>query len=530
MVKHSEIIKQMIDSKVHMGHKVKYSHFSTKQYIQQVRNDVQVINIKHTYSMMLRAINLLKGMAAKRSSFLIVGTKGSIRDIVPEFAANLGCPYVNKRWIGGVLTNNFYIQKTIKDYKELQRQLESEDSDLNKKELSRAKLKLAKYEKGLGGLLKFNTMPSALIIIDPKYEATAAREAKVMKIPTIGILDTNSDMLSVDFPILANDDHPASVSFFLKKFVDAVTVESSAPQAESSTPQVENEVSQNESISNTSTSSNMTKDNTKVKLIKSLRTETQVGISKCKEALDETGYDYIKAKEILVTRYADDIAKSKQSREVKEGHIFYKISAGHLHIVKVNCETDFVAKGEPIKKLGQKLANLAPTVSTLQELCAASESSVKEAVLVTGENIQVSSLDKVPAKEGLTHVYLHNRNILGAVCLEQVNAELGKSLAIQVVHSLPKYLSQEDFPYEEKVPRLASVKDQCDAILATATTKEEKKAANDKIKMIREGVVMKLYKDFCLLQQAYYKDTSKSVEEVLSENNNKINHFIRVEI
>jgi len=215
-------MKEMLRAGVHFGHQCRYWNPKMEPYIFGARNKIHIINLEHTVPALQTALDQVTSLADKKKKILFVGTKRAAAKIVREQAERAGMPYVNHRWLGGMLTNYKTIRGSIKRLKEL----ETQEADgtfrrLTKKEalmLTRAKEKL---ERSIGGIKDMGGLPDALFVIDVEHERIAITEANSLKIPVIGVVDTNSNPAGVDYVIPGNDDAIRAIQLYAEAVANA---------------------------------------------------------------------------------------------------------------------------------------------------------------------------------------------------------------------------------------------------------------------------------------------------------------------
>ena len=216
--------RQLLDSGVHFGHQTRRWNPKMKRFIFAERNGIYIIDLQQSLSYIDSAYSFVKETVAKGGQVLFIGTKKQAQEAIAEQATRVGMPYVNERWLGGMLTNFGTISKRIAKMKELEG-LNFDDvaaSGLTKKELLQQKRKKEKLAKTLGGIRDMGKLPQAIWVVDTKKEHLAIDEARKLHIPIIGILDTNCDPDEVDYAIPGNDDAIRSVALLTRVVADAV--------------------------------------------------------------------------------------------------------------------------------------------------------------------------------------------------------------------------------------------------------------------------------------------------------------------
>ena len=216
-------MRQMLEAGVHFGHQTRYWNPQMAPYIFGERNKIHIINLEHTLPMYNEAANFLSKIAAKNGKILFVGTKRAAQESVKEAATRCGMPYVNHRWLGGMLTNYKTVRTSIKRLKDLEAMTsDGTVNHLTKKEALSLSRELEKLERSLGGIKDINGLPDALFIIDVGHEKIAVKEATKLGIPIIGVVDTNNSPLDIDYVIPGNDDAIRSVSLYANGIADTV--------------------------------------------------------------------------------------------------------------------------------------------------------------------------------------------------------------------------------------------------------------------------------------------------------------------
>ncbi|MBN2647564.1 MAG: 30S ribosomal protein S2 [Thiotrichales bacterium] len=216
-------MRQMLEAGVHFGHQTRYWNPKMSKYIFGERNKIHIVNLEKTLPLFNDALNFMGGIAANKGSVLFVGTKRAARDIVAQEAARCGMPYINYRWLGGMLTNFKTIKQSIKRLKELEAmEQDGTFEKMTKKEALMLTRQKHKLELSLGGIKDMRAMPNAIFIIDTGNEKIAIQEAQTLGIPVIGVVDTNNDPRNIDYVIPGNDDAIRAISLYLSSAADAV--------------------------------------------------------------------------------------------------------------------------------------------------------------------------------------------------------------------------------------------------------------------------------------------------------------------
>lgn len=215
-------MRELLKAGVHFGHRSRYWNPKMGKYIYGTRNKAHIVNLDHTLPAINTALKLVQELAANKNKILFVGTKRAASETIKEEATRAGMPYVNHRWLGGMLTNYKTIRQSIKRLKDLEKQAEDGSFDrLTKKEVLMLHREQEKLERSLGGIKNIGGLPDALFIVDVNHEHIAVLEARKLGIPVIGIVDTNSDPDGIDYVIPGNDDSISAVKLYVKAFADA---------------------------------------------------------------------------------------------------------------------------------------------------------------------------------------------------------------------------------------------------------------------------------------------------------------------
>ncbi|HMC13757.1 MAG TPA: 30S ribosomal protein S2 [Gallionellaceae bacterium] len=216
-------MRQMLEAGVHFGHQTRFWNPKMAPYIFGHRNKIHIVNLEKTVVMYNDAANFVRKLAAKKGSVLFVATKRQAREIIKEEAIRAGCPYVDYRWLGGMLTNYKTVQQSIKRLKDLEAIMQDGSLEkVSKKEGLMMQRELEKLERSLGGIKDMQGLPSALFVIDVGYQKGAIVEAQKLGIPVVGVVDTNHNPTGVEYVIPGNDDSSQAIRLYARGMADAV--------------------------------------------------------------------------------------------------------------------------------------------------------------------------------------------------------------------------------------------------------------------------------------------------------------------
>jgi small subunit ribosomal protein S2 len=219
----SMTMRQMLEAGVHFGHQTRYWNPKMAPYIFGHRNKIHIINLEQTLPMYLDAAKFVRQLSANKGTVLFVGTKRQAREIVAEEAARAGSPFVDQRWLGGMLTNFKTVKGSIKRLKEMEQMAADGTLEkMSKKEALGIQREMDKLMKSMGGIKEMTGVPDALFVIDVGYQKNAIVEAKKLGIPVIGVVDTNNSIDGVDYIIPGNDDSTRAIRLYARGMADAV--------------------------------------------------------------------------------------------------------------------------------------------------------------------------------------------------------------------------------------------------------------------------------------------------------------------
>jgi small subunit ribosomal protein S2 len=218
----SVTMREMLEAGVHFGHQTRFWNPKMAPYIFGHRNKIHIINLEKSLPMFQEASKFVKQLTARRGTILMVGTKRQARETVAAEAQRAGVPFVDQRWLGGMLTNFKTVKTSIKRLKEMKVQQEAGLDSMSKKEQLMFARELAKLEKDIGGIQDMNTLPDAIFIIDVGFHKIAVAEAKKLGIPLIGVVDSNHSPEGIDYIIPGNDDSSKAVTLYARGIADAI--------------------------------------------------------------------------------------------------------------------------------------------------------------------------------------------------------------------------------------------------------------------------------------------------------------------
>jgi small subunit ribosomal protein S2 len=216
-------MREMLEAGCHFGHQTRFWNPRNAPFIYGERNKIHIINLEKTLELFNDALNFVGSTAARRGTILFVGTKRAAREAIEQEAKRCGMPYVNHRWLGGMLTNFRTVKQSIARLKELEAMREDGTFNrLGKKEVLMLGREMQKLERSLGGIKGMNALPTAVFVIDVGHENIAVTEARKLGIPVVGVVDTNNRTDGVDYVIPGNDDAIRAIALYARNVADAI--------------------------------------------------------------------------------------------------------------------------------------------------------------------------------------------------------------------------------------------------------------------------------------------------------------------
>jgi small subunit ribosomal protein S2 len=215
-------MREMLEAGVHFGHQTRFWNPKMAPYIYGHRNKIHIINLEKTQPLFTDAMKFLRQLASKRGTILMIGTKRQAREVISLEANRAGMPFVDQRWLGGMLTNFKTVKGSIKRLKDMKAQIEAGTEIRIKKEALMFQRELEKLEKDIGGIQDMNALPDALFVIDVGYHKIAIAEANKLGIPVVGIVDSNHSPEGISYVIPGNDDSSKAVALYARAVADAI--------------------------------------------------------------------------------------------------------------------------------------------------------------------------------------------------------------------------------------------------------------------------------------------------------------------
>ena len=215
-------MREMLEAGVHFGHQTRFWNPKMAPYIYGHRNKIHIINLEKTQPLFDDAMKFVRQLAARRGTILMIGTKRQAREAIAAEAKRCGMPFVDQRWLGGMMTNFKTVKGSLKRLKDMKAQMEAGTEIRIKKEALMFQREMTKLEKDIGGIQDMNALPDAMFVIDVGFHKIAVLEAKKLGIPIIGVVDSNHSPIGIDYVIPGNDDSSKAVALYAKAVADAV--------------------------------------------------------------------------------------------------------------------------------------------------------------------------------------------------------------------------------------------------------------------------------------------------------------------
>ena len=508
-------MRQLLEAGVHFGHQTRRWNPKMKRFILGERNGIYLIDLRKTLTGVESAYSYVRDLVADGGTVLFVGTKKQTQGPVAEYAEACGMPYVNQRWLGGMLTNFATVSGRVKRMQELRAMQAAGDFDgMPKREALQHTRELEKLSRNLGGIADLERLPNAVFVIDTKKEHIAVTEARKLGLPVVAVVDTNCDPDIIDYVIPGNDDAIRSGSLMCRVIADAVVegrfiaehrrqMAPSAQAEDGAAPPPRPAVRpRRPRAGRGGLMANYT-----AKDVAALRQMTGAGMLDCKNALEEAGGDLDKAVQILREKGLAGAAK-RSDREAAEGAVSVARSGDAAAVVELRCETDFVAKADEFVALADELASLVAAKG--EDATGEVDDEIDRLRATLKENISVGQVRRLVAEPGqVLDTYLHRQAGRGvnavAVVVEGGSEELAHEIAVHIAFTKPAYLSRDEVP--------AADVDAERTTLETISRNEGKPEAA--LGKIVEGRMNGWFKERVLLDQSYVRDEKQTISGLL---------------
>ncbi len=469
-------MKELLEAGVHFGHQTRRWNPKMKRFIFTERGGIYIIDLTQTQELLDEAYNFAKAIAERNGSVLFVGTKKQAQDAVRDEARRVGMPYVNNRWLGGLLTNWRTISDRIQRLHELRAlKTEAQLDLLPAKERISMEAELEKLESNLGGVADMRRQPDAIFIVDLRKEQLAVREAKRLNLPVIALVDTNCDPDEADYVIPGNDDAIRSCHLVIKALADGIeagkrkVTPAELQGARNGKAEAERRAracnrarargsggargSVSRGTGSRGTGSRRGRDDERgdrrmteitAAMVKELRDATSAGMMECKRALQETDGDFDDAVKLLREKGMASAAK-RADRATSEGKVGVMVRDNVGAIAALGCETEPVSNNDDFLAYAEKVLR---TVFDGGDPASLEDERVALAAKL-GENIQVAGAKRMEAGAGedLTF-YVHSpANKVGAlVRTKGGDPAAARSLALHLTFARPTYGERSEIP------------------------------------------------------------------------------------
>ena len=218
----SVTMREMLEAGVHFGHQTRFWNPKMAPYIYGHRNKIHIINLEKTQPLFEDAMKFIRQLASRRGTILMIGTKRQAREVIAQEAKRAGMPFVDQRWLGGMLTNFKTVKGSLKRLKDMKAQIEAGTEIRIKKEALMFQRELVKLEKDIGGIQDMNALPDAMFVIDVGFHKIAVTEARTLGIPIVGVVDSNNSLDGIDYIIPGNDDSTRAIRLYARGVADAI--------------------------------------------------------------------------------------------------------------------------------------------------------------------------------------------------------------------------------------------------------------------------------------------------------------------
>ena len=540
-------MRELLEAGVHFGHQTRRWNPKMRRFIFTERGGIYIIDLQKTLQLLEEAHEFARNIAERGGSILFVGTKKQSQGAVEEQAKRVNMPYVNHRWLGGLLTNWRTISDRIDRLHELRRLKEEGQLDLlPAKERISMLGELEKLEENLGGVADMKRQPDAIFIVDLRKEQLAVREAKRLNLPVVALVDTNCDPDEADYVIPGNDDAIRSCDLIVRAIADGIAAgQQKATPADFAPAPATNgtasEAAERPRLRPTRPPrrSRLPRRSRRRRsrlprraarmaeisaaLVKELRDQTGAPMMDCKRALQETNGDMEAAVRVLREKGMAGAAK-RSDRETPEGKVGYRLADENKRgtMVAVGCETEPVSNNEEFLAFAEKVLKAVETDGP-----GAEASLDEERVLLAGklgENIVVTGTVRFEAVNGgMIAAYAHPpRNKIGVLLqMRGGSDELARKVAMHIAALRPNWIGRDDVPEE-------TIAQEREIYAGSDEVQSKPEQARDKIV---EGMLNKrFFGANVLIDQEWIHDSSKKVGDALGEEGAEVLEFERFEL
>ena len=537
-------MRELLEAGVHFGHQTRRWNPKMRRFIFAERGGIYIIDLQQTQQLLEEAHEFAKNLAGRGGSVLFVGTKKQAQDAVESQAKRVGMPYVNHRWLGGLLTNWRTISDRIDRLHDLRRLRDDEQLELLPPKERIAMLgELEKLEANLGGVADMKRQPEAMFVLDLRKEQLAVREARRLGMPIIALVDTNCDPDEADYVVPGNDDAIRSCDLIARVVADGIAegkqkvspAEMAAPAPEpaapaeaapaedaapadqpSEAPAATEEAGAPEPATEPAKVGGVVAATITAGQVKELRERTGAGMMDCKRALEETKGDVEEAAKLLREKGIAQAAK-RSGRETTEGKIALDIDEAVAAMVGVGCETEPVSNNEEFLIFVQRVLNEVEKdgPQAADEL----EDERVELSAKLGENIVVRDAVRFEAGEGeILSGYVHPpANKIGVLIHGKGNPEIARPLAMHISFAAPLYRTRAEVPEAEI---------NAEREILTKQPDVESKPEDVRGKIV-EGRIQKWLSDLVLADQEWIHESGKKVGAALQEAGFEVIEFRR---
>ena len=510
-------MRQLLEAGVHFGHQTRRWNPKMKRFILGERNGIYLIDLRKTLGGIESAYSYVRDLVADGGTILFVGTKKQTQGPVADFAQACGMPYVNQRWLGGMLTNFATVSGRVKRMQELRAMQAAGDFDgMPKREALQHTRELEKLTRNLGGIADLDRLPNAVFVIDTKKEHIAVTEAREAGAPGCRgrrhQLRPRRDRLrdpgqrrrhSLGLAHVPRDRRRGGRGPLHRR----APAPDGPPGARRGGCRVALAATSPGAHARRAGRGGLTVANYTAKDVSALRQMTGAGMLDCKNALEETGGDMEEAAKLLRMKGLAGAAK-RSDREASEGAVAAVRSGDAAAVVELRCETDFVAKADEFVALTDELAALVAAKG--EDATSELNDEIDRLRTTLKENISVGRVRRLVATQGqVVDTYLHQQAGRGvnavAVVLEGGSEELAHEIAVHIAFTKPAYLSRDEVPEAEIAAERATVEE-------ISRNEGKPEAALPKIV---EGRMTGWFKERVLLDQSYVKDEKQTVAGML---------------